>query len=66
MQINDIRDTVDNLWIDASVSWRDEMAQKYKVAVIDELDSLLNQMNKCCMQLDSANIDALRKLSEFE
>ena len=66
MQINDIRNTVDNLWIDTSASWQDEMAKKYKAAVIDELDTLLNQMNKCCVQLDLASSDALRKLSEFE
>lgn len=66
MQINDIRNTVDDLWIDTSASWQDEMAKKYETAVIDELDTLLNQMNKCCVKLDLASSDALRKLSEFE
>jgi hypothetical protein len=40
--------------------------KKYETAVIDELDTLLNQMNKCCVKLDLASSDALRKLSEFE
>ncbi len=66
MQINDIKRNVENLWSDASASWQDDMSKKYKTAMIDQLESLLNSMHSSCSQLAHASEDALRKLKEIQ
>lgn len=66
MRINDIKRNVENLWSDASASWQDDMSKKYKTAMIDQLESLLNSMHSSCSQLVFASEDALRKLKEIQ
>lgn len=66
MQINDIKRNVENLWSDASASWQDDMSKKYKTAMIDQLESLLNSMHSSCSQLALASEEALRKLKEIQ
>lgn len=66
MQINDVKRNVENLWSDASASWRDDMSKKYKTAMIDQMESLLNSMHSSCSQLTLASEDALRRLKEIQ
>lgn len=66
MQINDIKRNVENLWSDASASWQDEMSKKYKAAMIDQLENLLNSMHSSCSQLALASEDALKRLKEIQ
>ena len=66
MQINDVKRNVENLWSEASVSWQDDMSKKFKTAMIDQMESLLNSMHISCIQLALASEDALRKLKEIQ
>lgn len=66
MQINDVKRNVENLWLDASVSWQDDMSKKYRAAVIEQMEKLLNSMQSSCSQLVLASEDALRRLKEIQ
>lgn len=66
MRINDVKRNVENLWSDASASWQDDMSKKYKTAMIDQMESLLNSMQNSCSQLTLASDDALRRLKEIQ
>lgn len=66
MQIGDVKKNVENLWSDASASWQDDMSKKYKTAMIDQMESLLNSMQSSCSQLTLASEDALRRLKEIQ
>ena len=66
MQINDVKRNVENLWSDASASWQDDMSKKYKIAMIDQMESLLASMQNSCSQLTLASEDALRRLKEIQ
>ena len=66
MQINDVKRNVENLWSDASASWQDDMSKKYKIAMIDQMESLLASMQNSCSQLTLASEDALRRLEEIQ
>ena len=41
MRIEDVRRQVAQLWEETAVFWKDEIAGKYKTAVMDELERLL-------------------------
>lgn len=66
MQINDVKRNVENLWLDASVFWQDDMSKKYRAAVIEQMEKLLNSMQSSCSQLVLASEDALRRLKEIQ
>lgn len=66
MQINDVKRNVENLWSDASASWQDDMSKKYKAAMIDQMENLLDSMHSSCSQLALASEDALRRLKEIQ
>lgn len=66
MQINDVKRNIEDLWSDASVSWQDDMSKKYRVAMIDQMENLLNSMQNSCGQLALASEDALRRLREIQ
>lgn len=66
MQINDVKRNVEDLWSDASASWQDDMSKKYKTAMIDQMENLLNSMQSSCSQLTLASEDALRRLKEIQ
>jgi flagellar hook-associated protein FlgK len=66
MQIIDVKSNVDDLWDDASSSWQDAMSKKYKAAVIDQMETLLNSMQSSCSQLVLASEDALKQLKEMQ
>lgn len=66
MQINDVKGNVENLWADASTSWKDDMSKKYKTAMINQMEKILNSMQGSCSQLALASEDALRKLKEIQ
>ena len=66
MQINDVKRNVENLWLDASASWQDDMSKKYRAAVIEQMENLLNSMQNSCSQLVLASEDALRRLKEIQ
>ena len=66
MQINDIKRNIESLWLDASVSWQDDVSKKYKTAIIDQLESLLISMHSSCSQLALASEDALKRLEEIQ
>lgn len=65
MEIDDIRQNIDNAWVEAIPFWKDNMSKKYKIAVIDELDELLKSMQSIISELELAREDALRKLKEI-
>lgn len=66
MQIEDVKKNVENLWSDASASWQDDMSKKYRAAIIDQMENLLNSMRSSCSQLTLASEDALRRLKEIQ
>lgn len=66
MQISDIRRNVVELWSDASVSWQDDMSKKYKAAMIDQMEDLLDSMQTSCSNLMCASDDALRRLKKIQ
>lgn len=66
MQINDVKRNVENQWLDASVFWQDDMSKKYRAAVIEQMEKLLNSMQSSCSQLVLASEDALRRLKEIQ
>lgn len=66
MQINDVKKNVMDLWSDTSVSWKDDMSRKYKAAMIDQIENILNSMQSSCSQLTLASEEALRRLKEIQ
>lgn len=66
MQIDDVKRNVENLWSDASASWQDDMSKKYRTAMINQMESLLDSMRSSCSQLTLASEDALRRLKEIQ
>lgn len=66
MQINDVKNSVENLWSDVSASWQDDIAKKYKTAMIDPMENILNSMQCSCNQLMFAKDEALRRLNEIQ
>jgi hypothetical protein len=54
MEANLIKAHIDEAWQDASKSWKDEYAARYKIAVIDELGNTLDNLQKTARQLDEA------------
>ena len=66
MRIEDVRRQVDQLWEETAVFWRDEIAGKYKTAVIDELERLLISMQASCDRMISVQENALRKRNEMQ
>ena len=65
MQIDDIRQNIDNAWVETTPFWKDNMSKQYKSAVIDELDELFKSMQSIISELELAREDALRKLKEI-
>lgn len=66
MRIEDVRRQVDQLWEETAVFWKDEIAEKYKTAVIDELERLLISMQASCDRMISVQEDALRRRDEMQ
>ena len=66
MRIEDVRRQVDQLWEETAVFWKDEIAEKYKTAVIDELERLLISMQASCDRMISVQKDALRRRDEMQ
>ena len=66
MQINDVKKNVEDLWSDTAASWQDDMSKKYKTAMIDYMENLLNSMQSSCSQLVLASEEALKRLEEIQ
>lgn len=66
MDANTIKAQVEETWQDASVLWKDEYATRYKIAVINELENTLDQIQKATAQLNAAIDSTLSGLREFE
>jgi hypothetical protein len=61
-----IKAHIDEAWRDASAHWKDEHASRYKTAVIDELESTLDNLQKTSGRLDESIDVALLSLREFD
>jgi hypothetical protein len=66
MEANMIKAQIDEAWRDASSIWKDEYASRYKTAVISELESTLDHIQKTSRQLDEAINTVLSSLREFD
>lgn len=66
VQIGDVRKNVVELWADASASWQDDLSKKYKAAMIDQMEDILDSMQNSCDQLMRASGDALKRLKEIQ
>jgi hypothetical protein len=66
MEANVIKAQIDEAWRDASASWKDEYATRYKTAVISELESTLDHLQKTSNQLNEAIDTVLSSLREFD
>ncbi|GHT96248.1 hypothetical protein FACS1894141_6180 [Spirochaetia bacterium] len=66
METNAIKVHIDETWHDASSTWKDEHASRYKIAIINELEITLDSLQKTSMQLNEASDTALSSLREFD
>ena len=66
MYIKDVKRNIEDLWSDTSVSWKDPMSEKYKAAIIDQMESLLDFIQNSYSQLVTASEEALRQLKEIQ
>jgi hypothetical protein len=66
MEANVIKAHIAEAWLDASASWKDEYASSYKTAVIDELESALDNLQKTSGQLGESIDTVLSSLREFD
>lgn len=66
MQMNGVKRTVEELWANTESTWKDDVSIKYKNAVVDEMEEILQTMQISCDKLMISMNRALDELKEIQ
>ncbi len=65
MGVDDIKRNIIDNWGDHSTYWNDDMSRKFEMTIIEEVYSLLDDMNKISDDINRAQAEALFCLQEI-
>ena len=66
MGIDNIKTTITELWDEISLSWHDEMAQKYKRIVLYEVEETLSEIRTVSIELQNVSDESMRKIQKIK
>jgi chromosome condensin MukBEF complex kleisin-like MukF subunit len=65
MEIDNIKTNVADMWNNIAMSWRDEVSQKFKLVMLDEIEDILGDIQTSCEQLRTESDESLRKIQDI-
>ena len=65
MVADEIKSRIENVWQDASVHWKDELAHRYHAACILELVNILENIRVASVELSESADIALSSLRKY-